>query len=589
MKKNKLAVLSLLAVSAIGLASCSGEQGPRGLEGPKGEKGDKGDQGLKGETGNEGPAGPVGPKGDQGPKGEKGDKGDRGETGATGEKGEKGDTGATGEKGEKGDKGDKGDTGASGKTAWSNTILPSEGGYVVPSVGSAVVGSEITFTIKANAGYTFNSLVLNDKTYSRAECDVVSDTTYTYTTTMKENGYVVQANFSNGTQEDDPIIITSASDLKLALSGDTANKYYKLDSSIKTIDCTVEELFYLEFSGNLDGNGVTLTNLKKSLFYNLGSGKDDSVTIKNLNVETNARSSLVFTAYAKEITFENVKLSGVIEGMYNVGGFVNYGPRNMDKEGFDYTLNFKNCSSDAVIISKAAAFGVLVGHPYPGDNHKLTLNIDSATYDGIKGAKGYLPESVTKNNALLYSAWAYIGNNLFDVYKDGTKLTDVEKKETLASDNVTLISKLNPTKKDDNKYYVDKAEGAVSYKVWFQMYKSSVDEDGKDADKNITNSYPYISDTAFAEGETSVELFSEISQFKLEEGDFLLYKYDKTSKLVTLKTSLNENLKYFGSIKIAVSQYDANGFCVSNGEYTIVKVAKENALAYDAAWVVDNK
>ena len=561
MKKIKLAVLSLLAVSAIGLASCSGEQGPRGLEGPKGEKGDKGD---------------------------------RGETGATGEKGEKGDTGATGEKGEKGDKGDKGDTGASGKTAWSNTILPSEGGYVVPSVGSAVVGSEITFTIKANAGYTFNSLVLDDKTYSRTECDVVSDTTYTYTTTMKENGYVVQANFSNGTKEDDPIIIASASDLKSTLSGDTANKYYKLDSSIKTIDCTVEELFNLEFSGNLDGNGVTLTNLKKSLFYRLGSGKDDSVTIKNLNVETNTRSSLVFTAYAKEITFENVKLSGVIEGMYNVGGFVNYGPRNKDKEGFDYTLNFKNCSSDAVIISKAAAFGVLVGHPYPGDNHKLTLNIDSATYDGIKGVKGSLPDSLTKNNALLYSAWAYIGNNLFDVYKDGTKLTDVEKKETLASDNVTLISKLNPTKKDDNKYYVDKAEGAVSYKVWFQMYKSSVDADGKDADKNITNSYPYISDTAFAEGETSVELFSEISQFKLEEGEleegeFLSYEYDETSKLVTLKTSLNENLKYFGSINIAVSQYDANGFCVSNGEYTIVNVAKENALAYDAAWVVDNK
>ena len=559
MKKIKLAVLSLLAVSAIGLASCSGEQGPRGLEGPKGEKGDKGDRGETGATG------------------EKGDKGD------------KGDTGATGEKGEKGDKGDKGDTGASGKTAWSNTILPSEGGYVVPSVGSAVVGSEITFTIKANAGYTFNSLVLNDKTYSRAECDVVSDTTYTYTTTMKENGYVVQANFfSKGTQEDDPIIITSASDLKLALSGDTANKYYKLDSSIKTIDCTVEELFNLKFSGNLDGNGVTLTNLKKSLFYNLGSGKEDSVTIKNLNVETNAGGSLVFIAYAKEITFENVKLSGVIEGMYNVGGFVNYGPRNMDKEGFDYTLNFKNCSSDAVIISKAAAFGVLVGHPYPGDNHKLTLNIDSATYDGIKGAKGSLPESETKNKAYLYSAWAD-SDNLFDVYKDGTKLTDVEKKETLASDNVTLISKLNPTKKDDNKYYVDKAEGAVSYKVWFQMYKSSVDKDGKDADRNITNSYPYISDTAFAEGETSVELFSEIGQFKLEEGEFLSYKYDKTSKLVTLKTSLNENLKYFGSINIAVSQYDANGFCVSNGEYTIVKVAKENALAYDAAWVVDNK
>ena len=80
-----------------------------------------------------------------GPQGEKGDKGDTGETGPTGPQGETGPTGPQGETGPQGDKGDKGDD---GDTAWSNTIVSAtNGGYVVPSIGSGVVGEEVTFTV----------------------------------------------------------------------------------------------------------------------------------------------------------------------------------------------------------------------------------------------------------------------------------------------------------------------------------------------------------------------------------------------------------------------------------------------------------
>ena len=178
MRKNKsLLVLTLSAASLFALASCQGAQGPQG------EKGDKGETGQKGE------------------------KGDKGETGAQGEKGEKGDTGEKGEKGDKGDKGDTGATGATGAkgdTAWSNTILPSDNGYVVPNVGSAIKGKEITFTMYPNNSngkeYTCSYLELKGKTNTyKYDYDDFSHNKEGYpfvTTTMEEGGFVVSATFS---------------------------------------------------------------------------------------------------------------------------------------------------------------------------------------------------------------------------------------------------------------------------------------------------------------------------------------------------------------------------------------------------------
>ena len=122
MKKKNILTYSLLFLLGLGLTSCAGAQGETGPQGPQGEQGIQGEKGDKGDKGDTGATGP------QGEQGEKGDKGDKGDTGATGPQG------------------DKGDTGPQGETAWSNTILPSVGGYILPSVGSALVGSEITFT-----------------------------------------------------------------------------------------------------------------------------------------------------------------------------------------------------------------------------------------------------------------------------------------------------------------------------------------------------------------------------------------------------------------------------------------------------------
>ena len=156
-----------LAISILNMSGCTGLSGPKGDQGPQGDKGD------------------TGSKGDTGATGEKGDTGPKGDTGAQGEKGDKGDTGPSGADGSKGDKGDN---------YYSSTIIPTVGGYVTVNKGSAKENEEITFTIVPSTGYTFISLLFDNESV----VDAVSGATesFNYTTNMKTNGFVVQANFA---------------------------------------------------------------------------------------------------------------------------------------------------------------------------------------------------------------------------------------------------------------------------------------------------------------------------------------------------------------------------------------------------------
>ena len=189
-------VTPTIEISDDGYWVINGEKTDIPAEGDKGDKGDKGDQGEQGETG------PQGPQGEQGDKGDKGDQGEQGETGPQGpqgDKGDKGDKGDQGEQGETGPQGPQGDQGETGATAWSNTILPSVGGYVIPSVGSAVEGSAIDFTIHAESGYIFESLELNSVDYSN-EGEYNAQGDYVVHATMPENGFVVIAKFKQSEQ-----------------------------------------------------------------------------------------------------------------------------------------------------------------------------------------------------------------------------------------------------------------------------------------------------------------------------------------------------------------------------------------------------
>ena len=118
-------------------------------------------------------------------------------------KGSKGDTGNKGDKGEAGSSGSSGTQGDTGKTAWTNTILPSSGGYVTSNItDSGIDGtSEVTFTFVGLDDNALSSLTINGNIKEEGS-------TTTYYKQAKENnnqlklkmidgGYVVQATFIN--------------------------------------------------------------------------------------------------------------------------------------------------------------------------------------------------------------------------------------------------------------------------------------------------------------------------------------------------------------------------------------------------------
>ena len=195
-KKNRLLTALVLSTTCLlSLAGCKGEQGIKGDTGEKGDQGQKGDSGTPGKDGENGKDGASLLNGEGAPsdtlgndgdtyidsltfdlyikdngkwvlKGNtKGDKGDQGEKGDTGSKGDKGDTGS---KGDKGNTGSSGSQGTKGDTAWSNTILYSEYGYITPSAASMIANNsnKISFTVHHNdySNARFSKLILRNPT-----------------------------------------------------------------------------------------------------------------------------------------------------------------------------------------------------------------------------------------------------------------------------------------------------------------------------------------------------------------------------------------------------------------------------------------
>ena len=206
MRKVKLTVLSLLALTTMSLASCTGAQGEKGDKGDQGEQGIQGEPGEDGKDGEDGSVWLTGSGAPTSTLGKEGDmylntsNGDVYQKEADGWKLKMNIQGEDGADGEDGKDGHNGSSGAPGKTAWSNTILPSEFGYVTPSVGSATVGSEITFYVHADPNYYIDEFkVRNNGIEVALPQAVVTDGVPAYTLKMQENGFVVMATFKDST------------------------------------------------------------------------------------------------------------------------------------------------------------------------------------------------------------------------------------------------------------------------------------------------------------------------------------------------------------------------------------------------------
>ena len=280
MRKNKL-FLSLIAVCSIvgmGITSCNSEpvQGPQGEQGPVGPQGPAGENGENGEDGSlilhgEGkPADTLGKDTDVYIDSKTGDlyqKENGSWTLVMNIKGE------DGEDGKDGSNGSNGTDGEDGKSTFSNTILPIEGGYILPDKGSYLSGETATFTfVDNNASDDFGKekivWVVDGVEYSRFTSSI--------SVPIEDVGYVVYAYFV-----DDVETVNTRETFEDAFNsakGDTV----------------------ILLSENIDIAGLKLNNTNDAKITILGETGDEVITIDSKCVNLTTTSSL---------TFENVNFS----------------------------------------------------------------------------------------------------------------------------------------------------------------------------------------------------------------------------------------------------------------------------------------
>ncbi len=348
--------------------------------------------------------------------------------------------------------------------------------------------------------------------------------------------------------------------------------YYKIIDGVSTLD--LSDVGKVNLYGVFDGNNATITtNQRLFNIVGVGSGTQNTSVIKNLRAEVDhSGNALVFTVGSPEITFDNVRVSGVFEGNWNMAAFVNYGSENydnIDNTGFDYTLNFTNCSCDAKIYSKQNGdAAVLVGHSYstPG---KATITVDSSTKEAIKNATIYTAGD--KPNGYLYCG---IGLDKVTVYVDEKKLEDV------TSEQVTTVKAIPKTTivKGNGAYTLTPADDTKTVKVTITAQLTAYDTDNTVIPSEAGITFTLRPGTTYtaASGE-KISLFGtfdavEIKNELTDSGtpEYKIVTGDKGTK--TLEVYTNSPNKYLtGAIRITATQYDAEGNVSSAGTKEIAK------------------
>lgn len=391
----------------------------------------------------------------------------------------------------------------------------------------------------------------------------------------------IEGGIVGGGTASDPYLIGDLDGLKLL------NEFYgeeynvKVADGVTEIDCADLGSKYVHLSGNFDGNGVTFKNIKNRLFGLVGdSTKGKSYTLKNFTAEmAGAPNSVVFCVDTENITFENVKVSGYMEGNWNMGAFVNYGTANGYSNGYDYTVNFVNCSCDATIVSKQnSSAAVLVGHAFEGAGNTATINVDAATNEGVNGArliaKGPSPKG-----------YKYFGlkSSAVKVYVDGA-LQEAAGFNDYACE---AINEINPTK-GATAYQIATMAAAKTLRIQIVSQLTAYDAEG-----NKIPNLAGITFTNYTETKTGFEGGSTVDVYDLFNS--VVIKNEKTAsgapelKLIdgVLYLYTNSTDNYLdGTVSLIVAQYDETGALIGSGVlkiYTIKKVNATETASFEAA------
>ena len=421
-----------------------------------------------------------------------------------------------------------------------------------------------------------STLTANDQFYYDPDTGILTFTTddfSKFTATYEFAG-------GQGTAEY-PYIIADVGDLNAIDNKYNKFNCYKVADWVETIDCS-EKNYRIDLYGEFDGNGATFTNVRYGLFSAIGYHlSEETGVVKNLTaVMKNSEYGIAVIAASKVINFENVKVSGILEGSNNMGAFVSYGSSSANGVGGNYTLNFKNCSCDATIISKNSTYGaVLVGHTYEGAAYTATINLDSATEAGIKDAKIY----AKKADGRKYFGTISNYNNLPVVYLDGVKLTFSDGGavgQTHA--NAYALTSNAPFKNESGAYCLNVESTATSVKAEIGAQLTAYDKDGN-AIAGLNGITMYIDSIDIGDILSGqVKLLDKIKSIEVINDNVSSgksYILDEDGKL-TVYTNRTQNY-ITGTIDIKVSQYNEDGALISSGSMDIAEKA-----AKDGSWVV---
>ncbi len=298
---------------------------------------------------------------------------------------------------------------------------------MIPSVGSAVVGDDISFkmvptvTTTTDGVYLASSLFTHVDVYTKS-ADSATPTVTTYwngtskeivdnvlTLKQVEGGYVIKAYFQdgmggigliggNGTEEHPYLIDAKQASLaSRALEATNSNNdyaYFKVAEPNQTISkwTTATYLF-----GSLDFNGATIENMKNYLFGYIGNQYSDkptvlsNVTIKNpqINPSSVFGGAVAFTLHG-DVDFNNVHVDGgsiITNSGYGAGSFL--AMIGSDVKDDVNTINFINSTSSADIYGSSGTIAGFVG-PVRTDfqskpNARIVINVkEGSEYTGTE-------------------------------------------------------------------------------------------------------------------------------------------------------------------------------------------------------------
>ena len=210
--------------------------------------------------------------------------------------------------------------------------------------------------------------------------------------------------FHSGTgTENDPYTISTIEHY-LNIAKESSGKYYKLNNSLNFKDVSVLDFDGFAFSGYLDGNGYTISNLHYSLFTSLTSS-----TIKNLVIDSANVNN----------TFHQYNYTGILANL--VSGNVNIINCTIKNSSISLsTMRMTNVSSLKV--------GIMFGN---------ISNNSNVVVDGCK-VESTLAQATSSNSSITFDMGGLIGYvgqgssiNIKNTTSSGTLMVSILKSNTI--------------------------------------------------------------------------------------------------------------------------------------------------------------